>query len=122
MRNEIKILLVEDEVILAMLMERQLIDIGYQVANHVTTGENAIISAKQNSPDLILMDIKLADEIDGIDAATVIKSESDVPIIFITAYDDLNIRERVEKLNPLGYMIKPVEMNKLKIIIDDYFA
>src|SRR4030043_1856411 len=92
MDNLIKILLVEDEVITAMLMKIELRKIGYTVAYHVTTGEDAIINAKQNSPDIILMDIRLAGEIDGIEAASIIKSEFDIPIIFITGYEDQTVR------------------------------
>ena len=87
MDKQIKILLVEDEFINALLIKKQLEFIGYAVSHHVTTGENAIISAKQNHPDIIIMDIRLAGEIDGIEAASVIKSESDIPVIFITGYE-----------------------------------
>ncbi|OHD17059.1 MAG: histidine kinase [Spirochaetes bacterium GWD1_27_9] len=121
MENSIKFLLVEDEVINAMLMKMQLEKTGYKVTHHVTTGENAIISSKQNPPDIILMDIRLAGEIDGIEAAEIIKSQSNIPIIFITGYDDLTIRKRAEKLNPLEYLIKPLVIDKLKTIIDAYF-
>lgn len=122
MRNQLKILLVEDETVNAMLLSEQLKSVGYAIANHVTTGENAIASVKQNPPDIILMDIRLAGEIDGIEAATTIESESDIPIIFITGYDDQTIKERAEKLKPCGYLIKPFEIDKLKIIIDSRFA
>ncbi|OHD13585.1 MAG: histidine kinase [Spirochaetes bacterium GWD1_27_9] len=120
--REISILLVEDEVIIAMLMQKEIMDIGYKVSNHVTTGENAIVIARQNPPDIILMDIRLAGKIDGIDAASVIKSELDIPVIFITCYDDQSIRDRTQILKPLGYLIKPLEIYKLKTIIDNYFA
>lgn len=122
MRNQLKILLVEDEIINAMLLSEQLESIGYAVANHVTTGENAITSVKRCPPNIILMDIGLAGEIDGIEAAAVIKTESDIPIVFITGYDDQTIRERAEKLKPCGYLLKPFEIDELKIIIDSSFA
>ncbi len=120
MEKKIKFLLVEDEVINAMLIEEQLKIIGHVVSNHVTTGENAIISAKRNRPDIILMDIRLAGEIDGIEAATLINTG--IPLIFTTCYDDQTIRERAEKLNPLGYLVKPLNIDELKTIIDTYFA
>ena len=121
MNKVVNILLVEDEVITAMLMQSQLISLGYTVAEHVTTGENAVASAKENPPDIILMDIALAGEIDGIDAAAAIKSVSDIPVIFITGYEDQQYKERAEKIKPLEYLIKPLNMNKLKSIIDDFF-
>lgn len=122
MNCQLKILLVEDEAVNAMLMSELLESVGYVIARHVTTGENAIMSVKQEPPDVILMDIRLAGEIDGIDAAAAIKSESDIPIIFITGYDDCVIRKRAEKLEPCGYLVKPFEIDKLKIIIDSRFA
>ncbi len=121
MEKEIRILLVEDEVVLAMLMKEQLNVIGYNVAQSVPTGEKAIIAARENPPDLILMDIRLAGEIDGIEAAIAIKSESDIPVIFITGYDDKAIRDRAEKTNPLAFLIKPAKLSVLKEIIDSLF-
>lgn len=119
MKNNLKILLVEDEAIAAMLMKMELRNAGYEVAHHVVTGEEAIISARQNPPDIILMDIRLAGEIDGIDAASTIKSGSNIPIIFITSYNSQTIKERAEKIGHTGYFIKPVDVNKLKTIFEN---
>jgi CheY-like chemotaxis protein len=121
MDREISILLVEDEAITAMLMESQLKKIGYTLTNHVTTGENAITATLLHQPDIILMDIRLAGNIDGIEAACIIKSETDIPIIFITSYDDQTTRDRIRNLNPLGFLEKPLEIHKLKDIIDSHF-
>ena len=118
MINQIKILQVEDEVIAALFMENELHKIGYETITHATTGEAAIISAKQNPPDIVLMDIGLPGKIDGIEAASAIKSGSDIPIIFITGYEDKAIKEKAEKLKPLGYLIKPFDMNKLKTLLE----
>lgn len=120
MSETISILLVEDEFVSAMLMQKQLKFIGYALSHHVTTGEDAIDFARQNPPDIILMDIRLAGEIDGIEAAAEIKSVSDIPIIFLTGYDDQTVRERAEKTNPLDFLVKPLEINKLKAILDNY--
>ncbi len=121
MKKNIKILLVEDEVITAMLMQSQLTGLGYVISQHVTTGENAIVSARENPPDIILMDIALAGEIDGIEAAAEIRSKSNIPVIFITGYEDQNNKERAGNTHPLEYLIKPLNVNKLKILIDAYF-
>ncbi len=121
MKYPIKILIVEDEVITAMLMQAQLRSLGCIISQHVTTGENAIVSARENPPDLILMDIVLAGEIDGIDAAAAIRSESDIPVIFVTGYEDQNNKVRAENVHPLDYLIKPFNINKLKILFDAHF-
>jgi CheY-like chemotaxis protein len=118
MSRKINILLVEDEVIVAMLMQKQLRDIGYQSVHHVTTGEKAIIYIQDNTPDIILMDIRLAGEIDGIEAAEAIKAKADIPILFITGYDDKEIRDRAEKTNPIDFLIKPIDIIVLKTILD----
>ncbi len=67
------------------------------------------------------MDIRLTGEINGIDAASVIISESDIPVVFITGYDDKDIRERAERTKPLGYLAKPLDIDELKIILDKHF-
>ena len=94
---------------------------GYEVVPHVSTGEAAIQSVKCNQPDIVLMDIRLAGKMDGIEAASAIKSESDIPIIFITGYDDQSVRLRAIQVQPLDYLCKPFTMNELTTIIDAYF-
>lgn len=121
MSNQLKILFVEDEVISAMFIELQLKNIGYKVSQHVTTGENAIKSIQSNLPDVILMDIRLAGNLDGIETAKVIKEEFTIPLIFITGYDDPEIRKKADQLNPIGYLIKPFEIHKLKTILEANF-
>jgi len=111
MAKNIKILLVEDEVVTAMLVTMQLKRIGYELVEHVTTGEDAIVSARKNAPDIILMDIRLAGDMDGIEAAKVIQSEKRVSILFLTSYDDQVTRMRAEKLKPLAYLIKPLDVD-----------
>ena len=118
MSVKIKILEVEDEAITAMYMKKKLTRIGYEVTSTVATGEKAILSAKQNPPDVVLMDIRLAGEMDGIDAAFIINTMYNIPIAFITGYDDQIIRERAEIIKPLGFFTKPVDINELKSLID----
>lgn len=121
MVNPIRILVVEDEVLTAMMMQSQLKKAGYSISGHVTTGENAILSAAGDPPDLILMDIRLAGKIDGVEAAAAINAEREIPVIFVTGYDEKSVRERAETLNPLAFMIKPVQMRELKAKIDGHF-
>lgn len=121
MNKKIRILLVEDEVLIGMFVASQLKKLGYTVLQQATTGEKAIQSAKENSPDIIVMDIRLAGEMDGIDAAAAIQSESDIPIIFVTGYDDKATKERAAKLHPRGFLDKPLEIGKLKSTIEACF-
>jgi two-component system, response regulator PdtaR len=122
MKKPLRILLVEDEVISAMYMKMELEEAGYEVCRHVTTGENAVISAENDCPDIVLMDIVLPGKIDGVDAAEKIKNISNIPIIiFLTGFENKDTRERALKLNPIAYLIKPVSISELKSIIDSYF-
>ncbi|TAL32960.1 MAG: response regulator [Spirochaetes bacterium] len=122
MRKKIKILEVEDEAITAFLLAKELSECGYEVASRVPTGEKAIVTAREFKPDIILMDIRLAGKIDGIDAAIRIKAESDIPVIFITGYEDREMRERAVAIKPWGIFIKPVEIIELRKSIDAYFT
>jgi two-component system, response regulator PdtaR len=109
-----RILIVEDEAISAMALERLLKDIGCVVVKIVATGEDAIASAMTEQPDIIAMDIRLAGKMDGIDAATRIESELGIPIIFMTGYDDAMVKARAMRLKPLGYVVKPIDLQKMK--------
>ena len=120
MKRELKILLVEDELPIAMLMERQLEDIGYEIHSHVTSGQKALDNARENQPDVILMDIRLAGSIDGIEVAKRIISSNHKPpaIIFVTGYADEATRERAAQLNTQGFFVKPMNPEELKPILD----
>jgi CheY-like chemotaxis protein len=119
--KNLRILLVEDEIITAMLIRKQFSTLGCTCLLHVTTGENAIVSARTDPPDIILMDIRLAGQMDGIDAALVIKETADIPIIYITGYDDPAVRNRAEQSRPIGYLTKPLELGTLRRIIENHF-
>jgi CheY-like chemotaxis protein len=102
-----KILIVEDEKISAMDIQYTLERIGYKIVDVVDSGEDAIESAANNLPDLVLMDIILKGNIDGIDAAEMIRTKLDIPIIYLTAYaDDVTLR-LANATVPYGYLIKP---------------
>jgi len=118
MTQPLRILLVEDEAFLAMSLEVMLTGTGYEVCQTVATGEDAVIAVQQESPDVILMDIRLAGDIDGIEAAHQIQTCSETPIIFMTGYSDNAIEERAMKLNPLAYCTKPVRIYELQSILD----
>jgi len=116
--NEIDILIVEDEIILAMAIELSLQEMNYNVSGIETSGQNAILHARNKQPDIILMDINLNSSISGIQAATTIWKSMKIPIIFLTSYcDDKTIKEAME-CEPYGYLIKPCRDEELKVCIN----
>lgn len=115
------ILVVEDEIITAMDIQKRLINLGYNVPVTVCSGEEAIIKVKENKPDLVLMDINLNGKIDGIEAASQIHSFSDIPIIYLTAYSDEATLERAKITEPYAYIVKPFKDRELKINLEIAF-
>ena len=112
------ILVVEDEVVIAMDLQATLIELGYGVPEIVTSGEAAIQTALALRPDLILMDIHLNESLDGIDAATEITKILDIPIIYLTAYADEETLKRASLTTPFGYILKPFEARELSANIE----
>lgn len=112
-----RVLIVEDETIVSMDIERRLKFMGYDVLQPVTSGEDAVLKAAELTPDIILMDIMLEGELDGIDAASVIRSEQSIPVIYLTAYADEETLQRAQITEPFGYIIKPFEDRELKTCI-----
>jgi PAS domain S-box-containing protein len=109
-----KILIVEDEVIIAKELELIGTKLGCKVCGVVQSGEDAILYAKKFNPDLILMDIVLQGKTDGIEAANTIKKELNIPVMYITAYDDEAMLNRVKENAPLGYLLKPFEQRDVR--------
>lgn len=116
-----KVLLVEDEQILALSLRDQLDQLGYKVIETITSGIEAVQYAQEMLPDLILMDIILQGTIDGVEAARQIQSFYDVPIIYITSHSDHNIIERAKLTQPFGYLMKPIQLNELEATIEMAF-
>lgn len=116
--SDIKILIVEDEIIIACDLENSLKLMGHQVCGIAGSGEQAVSCVKKQRPDLILMDINLQGEISGIEAAEVIRRESDVPIIFVTAYTGIDKLDRAKLFEPFCCLIKPLNEADLKGTID----
>jgi len=113
-----KILIVEDEAIIAMEIESQLQGLGYEVTSIVDTGEKAIEKAEADKPDLMLMDIRIKGEMDGIDAAEIIRNRFGIPVIFSTAYLDESRIERAKITMPFGYVLKPIQERDLKVTLE----
>jgi len=120
------ILVVEDERITAKDIKNSLEKVGYNVPAMVATGEDAIQFSEENRPDLVIMDIKLEGNVDGIDAAETIRSKFSIPVIYLTSYSDKNTIERARSTHPsafilkepFGFLHKPFEENELLSAID----
>ena len=112
------ILIVEDDGILAVHLQNMLVDLDYGVMEPVATGEDAIAAVAGRRPDLVLMDIHLVGEIDGITAAERIRSAVDVPIVFLTGYSHEPLIQRAKTTAPYGYLLKPVSSRELSVSIE----
>jgi PAS domain S-box-containing protein len=112
------ILIVEDQEALAKTLANLLSSLGYQVLPDVSTGEEAVATARGLKPDLVLMDIYLEGDMDGIEAAEQISSELDIPVIYMTGYADEITFERATKQATYGYIVKPFEPKQLKWAIE----
>ncbi len=112
------LMVVEDEVLVARDIKSRLIQMGYDVIATVAKGTEAVEEALSLRPQLILMDINLRDEMDGIEAAVLIRKEYDVPVIFCTAFSDGEILNRAKISDPYGYVLKPFENRELEINIE----
>lgn len=114
-----KILVVEDEGLTAMELQRKLKFWGYDVPTFAFSRKEAVKKAIDTKPDLILMDIVLKGEGDGIDAVQEIKNELNIPIIYLTAYGDENTLKRADSTEPFDYILKPFEENALQKSIEN---
>ncbi len=111
-------MLVEDEFIIATDIKERLENLGYSVCALLDTGEAAIDKVQNLLPDLVLMDIFLKGQMDGIEAATVLNESAKLPIIFLTAYASEDIIERAKMTEPMGYIIKPFKDRELRAVIE----
>jgi len=119
MENPKKVLVVEDEIIVAENIKKILENVGYAVVGAVDSGREAIKLTENTRPNVVLMDIKLKGDIDGIEAAGEIRSRFDVPIIYHTAYADEDTVQRAKLTEPFGYILKPFgDERRLKTAIE----
>jgi PAS domain S-box-containing protein len=115
--SKTKILIVEDEKIIAKDLEIRLRNMNYEVIASVTNGADAINVVRTTPPDLILMDIMIDGDIDGIETTELIHQERDVPVIYLTAYADDKTFQRAKLSDPFGYILKPFQDRELDITI-----
>jgi two-component system sensor histidine kinase/response regulator len=111
-------MVVEDERVLALDLSDTLEDLGYEVAGMASTGEEAIELARQLHPQLILMDVGLAGDIDGITAAETIRDEHDIPVVFLTAHADDDTLHRATRSEASAYLVKPFKGPDLRCVIE----
>ena len=114
-----RIMVVEDEGIVAMDIRFKLNEMGYEVPAVVFSGEKAVEKALELHPDLILMDIKLKGKMDGVEAVEKIKCSLDIPVVYLTAYADNNTIDQAKMTEPAGVLIKPFETEELYKIIEE---
>ncbi len=112
-----KILVVEDDPNVSAVLQARLETYGYQICATADTGRAAVQAAAAHGPDLVIMDILLKDDMNGIEAAEKINQEQEVPIIFLTCLDSDEIMDRAIETNPYGYLIKPYDNGELRTSI-----
>ena len=113
-----KILVVEDEPVLAEDISLSIRGLGYSVVDAVPSAQEAIELAERFAPDLILMDIKLRGDMDGVEAATRIRARQDIPVVYVTAFLEENLSERAKRTEPYGYLGKPVSHDELRNAVE----
>jgi two-component system, cell cycle sensor histidine kinase and response regulator CckA len=113
-----KILIVEDEALIALDLRSLLEQMGYTVLAIVHSGEKALALIEQDPPDLVLMDIVLKGKMDGIEAADMVRSRWGIPVVFSTAYADRERLNRAKLVYPFGYLIKPFQENDIRVAVE----
>ena len=111
-------MVVEDEQVVAADLEMRLRRLGYGVSAVVSSGEEALSSAVETTPDLVLMDIMLAGQIDGVETAARIKNILDIPVVFLTAHGDVATLQRAKNIEPFAYILKPFDERNLHATVE----
>ena len=118
MSTVLKILIVEDDVIIGEDIKKSVRNIGHEIVDFVPSGEQALERAEKLRPDLVLMDIVLRGRLNGIETAEQIHKQFQIPIVFLTAYADKITMSRAQRANPYGYILKPFEDEELKSVLE----
>jgi len=117
MRQPARILIVEDESIVAFNLQQRLSQLGYEVPHVAVSGQQSLDFVSQSRPDLVLMDIHIEGDMDGIEVAARLNQDRPVPVIYLTAYSEDSTLERARKTRPYGYLIKPFSERELHATI-----
>jgi two-component system, response regulator PdtaR len=113
-----KILLVEDDDVIARVAEWRLKNLGYTFCGRATTGAEAMELVVNEKPDLVLMDINIKGNIDGIETAKMIKNGFNIPVVYVTSHSDGPTLERAKATRPDGFIVKPFEDQDLRVAIE----
>lgn len=116
--NKTKVIIVEDESIVAKDIQNILKNLGYIIPAVVSSGDKALDEVEKHQPDLVLMDIMLKGDMSGIQAAEIIRERFDIPVVFLTAYADESTIEKAKSAIPYGYIIKPFKEKELETTIE----
>jgi len=116
--SPVAILIVEDERIVAMDLRKSLERLGYAVAGVASSAEDAVRTASEQRPDLVLMDIRIKGAMDGIDTAEVVRRRFGVPVVFLTAHTDEVTLDRAKRAEPFGYVVKPLRSSELRRAVE----
>ena len=116
-----RIIVVEDEGIVAMDISKCLSSLGYEIVFVSDSGEKTLANLENYKADLILMDVELKGSINGLETARIIKLKYNIPIIFLTAFEDEITLSKIKELSSDGYLIKPFEDEDLKRTVDEVF-
>lgn len=122
MKGPVKILIVEDEVFIGLSLEAALSREGFEITGIAASGDEAVRETAASRPDILLMDIHLAGDMDGLETAAQICSSEKIPIIFMSGYADEYIQTRVDSFTPVAFLIKPVKIPQLIQLLNDAFA
>jgi CheY-like chemotaxis protein len=113
-----KVLIVEDDTVIASIAKWRLVKLGYDVCGSTTSGADALSCIPKTQPDIVLMDINLKGEIDGIETAGRIKKEFNIPVIFASSHTDEETISRAKRIDPDGFVKKPFDDDDLRIALE----
>ncbi len=113
-----KILVVEDEGVIALDIESRLRSMGYAVAGTATSGREALEKVRKTEPDIVLLDIKLRGEVDGAWVGRVVRERFDIPVVYLTAYSDETVLDKIKDTEPFGYILKPFQDGELRASVE----
>lgn len=116
------VLIVEDDALLSVIEKRMVEGLGHRVLASVTSGAKAIEKAREINPDIILMDIFLHGDLDGIETMKEIRKNSSVPVIYLSGSDDPQDQERAREIRPVGFLTKPVKKYELESYFNKAFV
>ncbi len=116
--DKVQILVVEDEAIVSMDLRYKLESLGYIVPAEISSGEAAVDAASRLRPDVVLMDIRLSGEMDGIDAAEEIRRRFNIPVIYVTSHANEDTLARAKRTEPSGYILKPFFDAELRAVVE----